>query len=78
MGILKGYKIYTNLSTRQLDLSTGQLDNFNEILQLIEAIARHFRANQNLNQRKIGRETAWRVQMTPNAFRPAIKLRARN
>ena len=27
MGIPKGYRIYTNLSTRQLDLSTGQLDN---------------------------------------------------
>src|SRR6476620_375437 len=34
-------------STGQLDKSTGQLDNFNEILQLVEAIARHFAANQD-------------------------------
>lgn len=34
-------------STRQLDKPTGQLDNFNEILQLVEAIARHFAANQD-------------------------------
>jgi hypothetical protein len=103
-----------NLSTGQLDLSTGQLDNFNETLQLVEAIARHFAANQDPlakykaveyaanhimllptskikeltggrpskshfqrgtfiftkeEDTKIGRETAWRVQMTPNAFR---------
>ncbi len=100
-------------STRQLDKSTGQLDNFNETLQLVEAIARHFAANQDplakykaleyaanhimllptskikeltgikptkhfhrgivvfsKTEDKIGRETAWRVQMTPNAFRP--------
>jgi len=102
-------------STRQLDKSTGQLDNFNETLQLVEAIARHFAANQDplakykaleyaanhimllptskiqeltgakpskssfqrgififskLENTKIGRETAWRVQMTASAFRP--------
>ena len=34
-------------SSEQLDLSTGQLDNFNETLQLVEAIARHFAANQD-------------------------------
>ncbi|MEG4855730.1 hypothetical protein QUB10_33335 [Microcoleus sp. B5-D4] len=104
-------------STRQLDNSTRQLDNFNEILQLVEAIARHFAANQdplanykaleyaanhiillptskikeltgakpskNQFQRgtfvftktdsKIGRERAWRIQMTANAFRDAMK-----
>lgn len=32
-----------DLSTRQPDLSTGQLDNFNETLRLVEAIARHFK-----------------------------------
>jgi len=102
-------------SSGQLDKSTGQLDNFNETLKLVEAIARHFATNQdplakykaleyaanhimllptskikeltggrpskNHFQRgtfiftkeedtRIGRETAWRVQMTPNAFRP--------
>ena len=102
-------------STGQLDKSTGQLDNFNETLQLVEAIARHFAANQDplakykaleyaanhimllptskvkeligakpsksrfqrgififtkIENTKIGRETAWRVQMTPSAFRP--------
>ena len=31
----------------QLDKSTGQLDNFNETLQLVEAIARHFATNQD-------------------------------
>ena len=95
--------------------STGQLDNFNETLQLIEAISRHFTANQDplakykaleyaanhimllptskiqeltgtkpskssfqrgififtkIENTKIGRETAWRVQMTSSAFRP--------
>jgi len=103
-----------SLSTGQLDKSTGQLDNFNETLQLVEAIARHFTANQDPLAKykaleyaanhimllpsskikeltgakpsksqfqrgtfvftktdiKIGRETAWRIQMTPNAFRP--------
>jgi hypothetical protein len=98
----------------QLDKSTGQLDNFNETLQLVEAIARHFAANQDPLAKykaleyaanhimllptskvkeligakpsksqfqrgtfvftktdiKIGRESAWRTQMTPNAFRP--------
>jgi len=98
----------------QLDKSTGQLDNFNETLQLVEAIARHFGANQDPLAKykaleyaanhimllptskikeligakpsksqfqrgtfvftktdiKIGRESAWRTQMTPNAFRP--------
>ena len=98
----------------QLDKSTGQLDNFNETLQLVEAIAHHFAANQDPLAKykaleyaanhimllpsskikeltgakpsksqfqrgtfvftktdiKIGRETAWRIQMTPNAFRP--------
>jgi len=34
-------------STGQLDKSTGQLDNFSEILHLVEAIARHFTANQD-------------------------------
>ena len=34
-------------STGQLDKSSGQLDNFNETLQLVEAIARHFAANQD-------------------------------
>jgi len=101
-------------STGQLNKSTGQLDNFNETLQLIEAIARHFAANQDPLAKykaleyaanhimllptskvkeligakpsksqfqrgtfvftktdiKIGRESAWRTQMTPNAFRP--------
>ena len=101
-------------SNEQLDKSTGQLDNFNETLQLVEAIARHFTANQDPLAKykaleyaanhimllptskiqeltgakpsksqfkrgtfiftktdiKIGRETAWRTQMTPNAFRP--------
>jgi hypothetical protein len=101
-------------SSGQLDKSTGQLDNFNETLQLVEAIARHFAANpdplakykaleyaanhimllptskvkeligakpsKSQFQRgtfvftktdiKIGRESAWRTQMTPNAFRP--------
>ena len=101
-------------SSGQLDKSTGQLDNFNETLQLVEAIARHFATNQdplakykaleyaashimllptskvkeligakpNKSQFqrgtfvftktdiKIGRESAWRTQMTPNAFRP--------
>ena len=100
-------------SSEQLDKSTGQLDNFNETLQLVEAIARHFTANQDPLAKykaleyaanhimllpsskikeltgakpsksqfqrgtfvftktdiKIGRETAWRIQMTPNAFR---------
>jgi hypothetical protein len=103
-----------SLSTGQLDKSTGQLDNFNETLQLVEAIARHFAANQDplakykaleyaanhimllpsskikeltgakpskshfqrgififsKSEKKIGRETAWQVQMTPNAYRP--------
>jgi hypothetical protein len=101
-------------SSGQLDKSTGQLDNFNETMQLVEAIARHFTANQDPLAKykaleyaanhimllpsskikeltgakpsksqfqrgtfvftktdiKIGRETAWRIQMTPNAFRP--------
>jgi hypothetical protein len=101
-------------STGQLDKSTGQLDNFNETLQLVEAIARHFATNQDPLAKykaleyaanhimllptskvkeligakpsksqfqrgtfvftktdiKIGRESAWRTQMTPNAFRP--------
>jgi len=101
-------------SSGQLDKSTGQLDNFNETLQLVEAIARHFTANQDPLAKykaleyaanhimllpsskikeltgakpsksqfqrgtfvftktdiKIGRETAWRIQITPNAFRP--------
>ncbi|MEG4037664.1 hypothetical protein QUA03_28105 [Microcoleus sp. S36b_A4] len=105
-------------STGQLDKSTRQLDNFNETLQLVEAIARHFAAkqdplanykaleyaanhiillpsskikeltgakpNKNQFQRgtfvftkttfKIGREAAWRVQITANAFRNAIGL----
>jgi len=101
--------------SKQLDLSSGQLDKFNETLQLLEAIAHHFNAtqdpvakykaleyaanhimllptskvkeltgakpNKSRFQRgtfiftkeentKIGRETAWRIQMTPNAFRP--------
>ncbi|MEG4855747.1 hypothetical protein QUB10_33425 [Microcoleus sp. B5-D4] len=104
-------------STRQLDKPTGQLDNFNEVLQLVEAIARHFAASQDplanykaleyaanhiillptskikkltgakpsksqfqqgtfvftKTDMKIGRETAWRVQMTANAFRDAMK-----
>jgi hypothetical protein len=34
-------------STGQLDKSTGQLNNFSEILHLVEAIARHFAANQD-------------------------------
>jgi hypothetical protein len=103
-----------HLSSGQLDKSTGQLDNFNETLQLVETIARHFAANQDplakykaleyaanhimllptskikelteakpnksgfrrgififsKTEDKIGRETAWRVQITPNAFRP--------
>ena len=37
----------TSLPTGQLDLSTGQLDNFNEMLQLVEGLARHFAANQD-------------------------------
>ncbi|MEG4294947.1 hypothetical protein Q5692_40080 [Microcoleus sp. C2C3] len=101
-------------SSGQLDKSTGQLDNFNETLQLVETIARHFATNQDplakykaleyaanhimllptskikeltgakprkscfhrgifvfsKTEDKIGRETAWRVQMTPSAFRP--------
>ena len=101
-------------SSGQLDKSTGQLDNFNETLQLVEAIARHFATNQDPLAKykaleyaanhimllptskvkeligakpsksqfqrgtfvftktdvKIGRETAWRIQITPNAFRP--------
>jgi hypothetical protein len=101
-------------SSGQLDKSTGQLDNFNETLQLVEMIARHFAANQDPLAKykaleyaanhimllptskvkeligakpsksqfqrgtfvftktdiKIGRESAWRTQMTPNAFRP--------
>jgi hypothetical protein len=104
-------------STGQLDKSTGQLDNFNETLQLVEAIARHFAANQDPLTKykaleyaanhimllptskikeltgakpsksqfqrgtfiftktdiKIGQESAWRTQMTPNAFRPTPK-----
>ena len=43
-----------SLSSRPLDKSTGQLDkpirqldNFNETLQLVEAIARHFAVNQD-------------------------------
>ncbi|MEG4198593.1 hypothetical protein [Microcoleus sp. Pol12A5] len=106
-----------SLSSGQLDKSTGQLDNFNETLQLVEAIARHFAAKQDplANYKaleyaathimllpsskikeltgakprksqfqrgtfvfskttfKIGRETAWRVQMTANAFRDAMR-----
>ena len=101
-------------SSGQLDKSSGQLDNFNETLQLVEPIARHFAANQDplakykaleyaatsnillptskvkeligakprkshfqrgtfiftKTENKIGRETAWRVQMSPSAFRP--------
>jgi hypothetical protein len=101
-------------SSGQLDKSTGQLDNFNETLQLVETIARHFATNQDPLAKykaleyaanhimllptskvkeligakpsksqfqrgtfvftktdiKIGRENAWRTQMTPNAFRP--------
>jgi hypothetical protein len=101
-------------SSGQLDKSTGQLDNFNETLQLVEAIARHFVANQDplakykaleyaanhimllptskireltgakpskssfqrgififrKTENKIGRETAWQVQMKPSAYRP--------
>lgn len=104
----------TSLPTGQLDLSTRQLDNFNEMLQLVEGLARHFAANQDPLAKykaleyaanhimllptskvkeligakpsksqfqrgtfvftktdiKIGRESAWRTQMTPNAFRP--------
>jgi len=97
-------------STGQLDKSTGQLDNFSEILDLVEAIARHFTANQDpltkykaleyaanhimvlptskikeltgakppkknhyqrgtflftKTENKIGRETAWQIEMTP-------------
>jgi hypothetical protein len=103
-----------SLASGQLDKSTGQLDNFNETLQLVEAIARHFAANQDplakykaledaanhimllpsskireltgakpskrgfqrgtfifsKTEEKIGRETAWRVQMTPSTCRP--------
>ena len=33
--------------SEQLDLSSGQLDKFNETLQLVEAIAQHFAANQD-------------------------------
>ena len=102
------------LPSRQLDLSSGQLDNFNETLQLIEAIAHHFSTNQdplakykalkyaanhilllptskvreligakpqksrfqwgtftfNKSEIKLGRETGWKIQMAPNAFRP--------
>ncbi|MEG4319751.1 MULTISPECIES: hypothetical protein [unclassified Microcoleus] len=102
-----------NLPSRQLDLSSGQLDNFNETLQLIETIARHLSTNQDplakykaleyaanhilllptskvqeligakprkpqfqwgtfifrKLETKLGRETAWKIQMTPNAFR---------
>lgn len=39
-----------SLSTGQLDKSTGQINNFNETLQLVEvveAIARHFATNQD-------------------------------
>ncbi|MCC3476506.1 MAG: hypothetical protein JGK39_00075 [Microcoleus sp. PH2017_12_PCY_D_A] len=36
-----------DLSSGQLDKSTEQLNNFNETLQLVEAIARHFAANQD-------------------------------
>src|SRR6476620_8467067 len=36
-----------SLSSGQLDKSTGQLDNFNETLQLVEAIARHFAVKQD-------------------------------
>ena len=101
----------------QLDKFTGQLDNFNETLQLVEAIARHFAANQDplakykaleyaanhimllptskireltgakpskssfqrgififrKTENKIGRETAWQVQMTPSPFRPTTQ-----
>ncbi len=34
-------------SSGQLDKSTGQLDHFNETLQLVETIARHGAANQD-------------------------------
>lgn len=107
-------------SSGQLDKSTGQLDNFNEALQLVEAIARHFAANQDPLAKykaleyaanhilllptskirelvgtipsgvwwfqrgtfiiskehsiKIGRETAWRIQMTASAFRPTMEV----
>lgn len=107
-------KTAETLPTEQLDKPTRQLDNFNETLQLIEAIARHFssqdplvkykaleyaanhilllptskikeltgtRPTKSQYQRgififtkekevKIGREKAWRVQMTASACRP--------
>ncbi|MEG5160252.1 hypothetical protein QUB37_07325 [Microcoleus sp. AT3-A2] len=109
-------------STGQIDKSSGQLDNFNETLQLVEAIARHFAANQDplanykaleyaanhiillpsskikeltgakpsksqfqrgtfiftKTDSKIGREAAWRVQMTANAFRDAMRSKTAN
>ena len=103
------------MSSEQLDLSSGQLDNFSETLQLIEAIARHFSSSNqdplanykaleyaanhilllptskvreligakpqksrfqwgtftfNKSEIKLGRETGWKIQMAPNAFRP--------
>ncbi|MEG4453842.1 hypothetical protein [Microcoleus sp. N9_A1] len=111
-----------SLSSGQLDKSTGQLDNFNETLQLVEAIARHFGAKQDpianykaleyaanhiillpsskikeltgakpsksqfqrgtfvftKTDNKIGREAAWRVQMTANAFRDAMRSKTAN
>ncbi|MCC3464434.1 MAG: hypothetical protein JGK33_33470 [Microcoleus sp. PH2017_11_PCY_U_A] len=43
-----------DLSSGQLDKSTEQLNNFNETLQLVEAIARHFAANQDPLAKYIG------------------------
>jgi hypothetical protein len=58
-------------STGQLDKSTGQLDNFNEALQLVEAIARHFAANQD----PLAKYKALEYAATHNILLPTSKIK---
>jgi hypothetical protein len=58
-------------SSGQLDKSTGQLDNFNETLQLVEAIARHFAANQD----PLAKYKALEYAATHNILLPTSKVK---
>jgi hypothetical protein len=58
-------------STGQLAKSTGQLDKFNETLQLVEAIARHFAANQD----PLAKYKALEYAATHNILLPTSKVK---